>query len=599
MTKRERQFIFQNTKPYIFRYILYVLLVVFMSVFSICSILSINNFLQILFADNTALPTTELDKFLNNIYSFFLAFGKQKALVYFTFIVLIVYVLKDLFEWLSAYYIGCTRNKITRNIRNKLFESFLNSDLSFFVKRKKGDLLSRISSDIIEYDENILKSYQTITNSIVVISIYLVILFYMEWKLTLISLVLFPVVILVTSTLSHRLKSNSKRLQKTNGVIVSVIEQTIGGLRIIKSLTAIEYVNQKFKKINNDFTLLRNKVYRRIDLASPLSEVLSSVVVAVILLVGCNEVLSNSGPSSTMFVVYLILFILIIKPAKDASTAFYSIKKGLASVERIMEIQENKPSIVEPKESEEFPNIENGIRFENVTFSYDDNTPVLKNISCIFEKGKTTAIVGPSGSGKTTMVDLIEKFYMAQEGNIYFDNVSVKDINSCKIRENISIVGQETILVNDSIRNNITFGLKNHSFEDIRRASQIANIDEFILSLPDGYDTNIGDKGNKLSGGQKQRIAIARAVLKKSDIIILDEATSALDNKNEVLVQEALNKIATNKTMIVIAHKLSTIENADKIIVLDQGLIKEEGTHKELMNKQGLYYHLYYIQKLN
>lgn len=570
-----------------------------MSVFSICSILSINNFLQILFADNTALPTTELDKFLNNIYSFFLAFGKQKALVYFTFIVLIVYVLKDLFEWLSAYYIGCTRNKITRNIRNKLFESFLNSDLSFFVKRKKGDLLSRISSDIIEYDENILKSYQTITNSIVVISIYLVILFYMEWKLTLISLVLFPVVILVTSTLSHRLKSNSKRLQKTNGVIVSVIEQTIGGLRIIKSLTAIEYVNQKFKKINNDFTLLRNKVYRRIDLASPLSEVLSSVVVAVILLVGCNEVLSNSGPSSTMFVVYLILFILIIKPAKDASTAFYSIKKGLASVERIMEIQENKPSIVEPKESEEFPNIENGIRFENVTFSYDDNTPVLKNISCIFEKGKTTAIVGPSGSGKTTMVDLIEKFYMAQEGNIYFDNVSVKDINSCKIRENISIVGQETILVNDSIRNNITFGLKNHSFEDIRRASQIANIDEFILSLPDGYDTNIGDKGNKLSGGQKQRIAIARAVLKKSDIIILDEATSALDNKNEVLVQEALNKIATNKTMIVIAHKLSTIENADKIIVLDQGLIKEEGTHKELMNKQGLYYHLYYIQKLN
>jgi len=570
-----------------------------MSVFSICSILSINNFLQILFADNTALPTTELDKFLNNIYSFFLAFGKQKALVYFTFIVLIVYVLKDLFEWLSAYYIGCTRNKITRNIRNKLFESFLNSDLSFFVKRKKGDLLSRISSDIIEYDENILKSYQTITNSIVVISIYLVILFYMEWKLTLISLVLFPVVILVTSTLSHRLKSNSKRLQKTNGVIVSVIEQTIGGLRIIKSLTAIEYVNQKFKKINNDFTLLRNKVYRRIDLASPLSEVLSSVVVAVILLVGCNEVLSNSGPSSTMFVVYLILFILIIKPAKDASTAFYSIKKGLASVERIMEIQENKPSIVEPKESEEFPNIENGIRFENVTFSYDDNTPVLKNISCIFEKGKTTAIVGPSGSGKTTMVDLIEKFYMAQEGNIYFDNVSVKDINSCKIRENISIVGQETILVNDSIRNNITFGLKNHSFEDIRRASQIANIDEFILSLPDGYDTNIGDKGNKLSGGQKQRIAIARAVLKKSDIIILDEATSALDNKNEVLVQEALNKIATNKTMIVIAHKLSTIENADKIIVLDQGRIKEEGTHKELMNKQGLYYHLYYIQKLN
>lgn len=598
MTKRERQYIFKNTQPYILRYVVYVLLVVLMSVFSICSILSINNFLQILFVEDSSLPKTELDKLLNNVYSYFLAFGKQKALIYFTIIILAIYVLKDLFEWLAAYYMGCTRNKITRNMRNKLFGSFLRNDMSFFAKHKKGDLLSRISSDIIEYDETVLKSHQTIINSVVVVSIYLTILFYIDWKLTLVTLVLFPIIILLTSTLSHKLKSNSKRLQKTNGQIVSIIEQTIGGLRIIKSLTAIDYVNQIFKQINNDFTILRNNVYRRINLASPLSEVLSSIVVAVILLIGCNEVLSSSGLTSTMFIVYLILFILIIKPAKDASTAFYSIKKGLASVDRIIEIQDVATTITEPKVSKEFPKLKNGIRFENVSFAYEEGNPVLKNINCLFEKGKTTAIVGPSGSGKTTIIDLIEKFYLAQSGDIFFDDISIKNLNSSKIRENISMVSQETILINDSVKNNIAFGKEGYSFEQIKQSSQIANAEEFILSLPQQYETNIGDKGDKLSGGQKQRIAIARAVLKNSDILILDEATSALDNKSEVLVQQALDSIGKGKTVIVIAHRLSTIEKADKIIVLDHGEVKEQGTHQTLYQQQGLYYHLYSMQKL-
>lgn len=598
MTKRERQYILKNTQPYILRYVVYVLLVVLMSVFSICSILSINNFLQILFVEDSSLPKTELDKLLNNIYSYFLAFGKQKALIYFTIIILAIYVLKDLFEWLATYYMGCTRNKITRNMRNKLFESFLRNDMSFFAKHKKGDLLSRISSDIIEYDETVLKSHQTIINSIVVVSIYLTILFYIDWKLTLVTLVLFPIIILLTSTLSHKLKSNSKRLQKTNGQIVSIIEQTIGGLRIIKSLTAIDYVNQIFKQINNDFTILRNNVYRRINLASPLSEVLSSIVVAVILLIGCNEVLSCSGLTSTMFIVYLILFILIIKPAKDASTAFYSIKKGLASVDRIIEIQDIATTITEPIVSKEFPKLKNGIRFENVSFAYEEGNPVLKNINCLFEKGKTTAIVGPSGSGKTTIIDLIEKFYLVQSGDIFFDDISIKNLNSSKIRENISMVSQETILINDSVKNNIAFGKESYSFEQIKQASQIANAEEFILSLPQQYETNIGDKGDKLSGGQKQRIAIARAILKNSNILILDEATSALDNKSEVLVQQALDSIGKGKTVIVIAHRLSTIEKADKIIVLDHGEIKEQGTHLTLYQQQGLYYHLYSMQKL-
>ncbi len=598
MTRTERKFIFKNIKPYIPRYILYVFLVMLMSVFSICSILSLNNFLQILFIEDSSASVTELDKLLNNIYGYFLTFGKQNALIYFTIIVLVIYFLKDLFEWLAEYYMGCTRNKITRNIRNNIFQCFVTRDLSFFTKHKKGDLLSRISSDVIEYDETVLKSIATIINSVVVVILYLGILFYIEWKLTLVTIVLFPIVIIVTSTLSHRLKSNSKRLQKTNGVIVSVIEQTIGGLRIIKSLTAIEYVNKIFKKINNDFTTLRNTVYRRIEFASPLSEVLSSIVVAVILLIGCNEVISGNGLTSTMFIVYLILFILIIKPAKDASTASYKIKKGLASIERIMEIENDENTIKEPIKSKEFPQITKGISFNNVSFSYEKGVPVLKNVSCLFEKGKTTAIVGPSGSGKTTMIDLIEKFYLADSGEICFDEVSIRDISSYKIRDNISIVSQETILVNDSIKNNIAFGNTAYSFEQIQKAAQIANAEEFIVSLPEQYETNIGDKGDKLSGGQKQRIAIARAVLRNTDILILDEATSALDNKSEVLVQEALDNISQNRTVIVIAHRLSTIKNADKIIVLDHGEIKEQGTHQELYEKQGLYYNLYTMQEL-
>ncbi|MBR1769642.1 MAG: ABC transporter ATP-binding protein [Bacteroidales bacterium] len=599
MTRRERQFIFKYAKPYIFRYIAYIFLVILMSVFSICSILSVNNFLQILFVENPPAPTSELDVLLNRIYSYFLVFGKQKALVYFTLIILTVYFLKDLFEWLSEYYMGCTRNKITRNIRSALFSDYIHKNLSFFSKHKKGDLLSRISADVTEYDETVLKSIQTVINSIVIVLMYIIILFYIEWKLTLITLLLFPLVASLTSVLSHKLRSSSKRLQATNGLIVSLTEQTIGGLRIIKSLTAIDYVNQNFRKINKDYTVLRNKVYRMVDLPSPLSEVLSSIVVAVILLIGSNIVMTGTSLSSTMFIVYLILFILIIKPAKDTSTAFYNMKKGSASIERISEIESVPAEIEEKNADHTFPVLKKGIIFKNLSFSYGDNKQaVLKNINCIFEKGKTTAIVGPSGSGKTTMIDLIEKFYLPSEGDIYFDDTSIREIHSSQIRENIAIVGQETILFNDSIKNNISFSSKNYSFEQVKKAAQIANAEEFILKLPKQYNTNIGDKGDKLSGGQKQRIAIARAVLKETDILILDEATSALDNKSEVLVQQALNNISKDKTVIIIAHRLSTVKNADKIIVLSDGEIKEEGTHEELYKKQGLYYKLSSMQEL-
>ena len=600
MTKKERQFIGKNAKPYILHYVLYFFLVGIMSVFSICSILSINNFLQILFAegDSFATPSASvLDEILNSIYAYFLRFGKQNALIYFTLIILGVYFMKDLFTWLAEYEMGCTRNKITRNIRFNLFSRFIRQDLAFFTSYKKGDLLSRISADVLEYDETVLRSVQTMINSFVVVALYLAMLFYINWQLTIITLLLFPLVALLTSTLSRKLKSNSKKLQAKNGELISDIEQTVAGLRIIKALTAIDFVNEAFRRKNHSYTQLRNSVYRKIYLASPQSEVISSFVIAVILLIGSRQVLLGQDLTSGMFIVYLILFVLIIKPAKDASTAFYNIKKGIACMNRIMEIEDSDNTIKEPEQAVDFPTLEKGIRFADVQFSYGDNI-VLNNINCLFEKGKTTAIVGSSGSGKTTMIDLIEKFYTINNGDILFDDISINNLNSKDIRQNIAMVGQETILVNDTIANNISFGNKSYTQEEIQKAAQVANAEEFILNLPDGYETNIGDRGDMLSGGQKQRISIARAVLKNAPILILDEATSALDTESERLVQMALDNLSKDRTVIMIAHRLSTVINADKIIVLDNGEIKEQGTHTELYNQKGLYYNLYKMQEI-
>ncbi|MBQ9253199.1 MAG: ABC transporter ATP-binding protein [Bacteroidales bacterium] len=599
MTKKEKYFIRSNAKTYLAHYLLYFFLVCVMSVFSICSILSINNFLQILFYQNEVSQSSvsALDSLLNSVYSYFLSFGKTKALLYFTAIILSIYFLKDVFYWLGEYEMGATRNKITRNIRSNMFSKFIHQDVSFFYKYKKGDLLSRISADVLEYDETVLKSIQTIINSFVVVLLYLIMLFYISWKLTLISLLLFPLVASLTSMLSRKLKSNSKKLQAKNGQIISDIEQTISGLRIIKSLAAIDYVNDIFSKRNENYTLLRNKVYRKIYLASPQSEVISSFVIAIILLVGSKQVLAGDSLSSGMFIVYLILFVLIIKPAKDASTAFYNIKKGTACMNRIMEIESSENNIKEPTKPKAFPKLEKGIKFSNVYFSYGEKD-VLKNINCLFEKGKTTAIVGASGSGKTTIIDLIEKFYTIKQGDILFDDVSVNDLLSTEIHKNIAVVGQDTILVNDTVSNNICFGSTSYTQQEIENAAKIANAEEFILKLPDGYQTNIGDRGDMLSGGQKQRISIARAVLKNASILILDEATSALDTESEKIVQEAINRISKDKTVIMIAHRLSTVINADKIIVLEDGEIKEEGSHLELYNKKGIYYNLYKMQEI-
>lgn len=601
MTRKEKEFIKQTVGKYKSNYMLYLLLVIIMSVFSVSSILSLNNFLQILFStkNEVTVSSSDLDKLLNNIYGFFLTFGKHKALVFFTLIILVIYLLKDIFTWLSQYQIGQTRNLIVRDIRSLLFEKFSSQDISFIGEYKKGDLLSRFSSDIVEFEETILKSIQTIINSAITVLIYFAMLLYINSFLTLCALLLFPIVALLTSILSRKLRRSARQMQDSNAQLVANIEETIGGIRIIKSMSAISYMNNRFNDFNKDYARLRTKVYRKIDLASPQSEVFSSIVIAVLLLIGSSLVINTSQLSATMFIVYLILFILIIKPAKDSSTAYYNLKRGTASLNRITEITSSANIIKEPKISKNFPKLNKGIIFKNVNFAYTREQQVLKNINFTFEKGKTTAIVGTSGSGKTTMTDLIEKFYQLNSdcGDILFDDISVNDMSGEEIRKNIAVVTQETVLFNDTITNNIAFG-GDYSQQEIISAAKTANAMEFIEQLPQKFETNIGDKGNMLSGGQKQRISIARAVLKDSPILILDEATSALDTESERKVQEALDNIAKGRTTIIIAHRLSTIVGADKIVVLQDGQIKEQGTHGELYKLGGIYYNLYLMQQV-
>lgn len=588
-------------KPYLGRIILYFVLVCLATVFSIASILSASNFLNVLFSQelsNTVVANPSLlDEFLSSFYSKIIAYGRVNALYIFGVLIFIIYFLKDVFTYLASFVVASVRNKVVRNIRNKLFQKYISLPLSYLSTHRKGDLISRLSNDVIEYDENVLKSIMSLVGGLITVSLYLTALFYIDYTLTFTVLIVFPIVALLSSFISRTLRQSSKHLQQKSANIISIIEQTISGLRIIKAHTAIELMNERFIHFNSSYTRLRNSIYRRVDLASPISEFLGNSMLIGLLLFGSSKVLSHGSISAELFIIYLVLFTLIIKPAKDIPTSFFNIKKGKASIDRIVDILEIKNQIIEPKEPIAFPKIEKGIIFNNVSFSYKEDL-VLKNINLIFEKGKTTAIVGSSGSGKSTLIDLIPKLYEPTLGEILFDNINSKAIHSKAIRDNIAFVTQETILFNDSIFNNITFGSNAYSLEQVKKAAEIANAHTFIDKLPEGYNTIIGDRGSTLSGGERQRISIARAVLKNADILILDEATSALDTENERLVQEAISKITKDKTSIIIAHRLSTITNADKIIVLDKGEIKEEGTHHELIQQNGIYTKLCSMQEL-
>jgi subfamily B ATP-binding cassette protein MsbA len=523
--------------------------------------------------------------------------GKQNALLLLSLGAVSLYFLKNLFTYAAAYFLAPVRNGVLKKIRNDIYIKLLILPLSFYRYNKKGDIISRATNDVQELDESIMKPLQALFVQALTIVFYIATLFIINYKLTVFVLVLLPIGAFIISRVSKKLKKTASKLQSKQGYILSLIEESISGLRVIKGFNAIDFSNERFRKSNDGFTHIKNIIYRRTDLASPLSEFLGTIIVMIILLYGGSMILSkDSSLNAELFILYLMLFIMIINPAKNLTTAFYFIQKGKASIERIKFILDAEEVIEEKSNAIKIDAFTKSIHFKEVIFAYDIDKIVLNRINLEIEQGKSIAIVGPSGAGKSTLVDLIPRFYDCTEGELLIDGICIKDYAIEDIRKLCGIVSQDTILFNDTVYNNIAFGNENISREKVIEAAKIANADDFIMQMSDAYDTIIGDRGSLLSGGQRQRINIARAVLKNPPILILDEATSALDMESERLVQEALEKIMKGRTTIAIAHRLSTIYNMDEIIVLDKGKIVERGNHNNLIVQDGLYKKLHDMQ---
>ena len=599
-TSNDKKITKQYLKPYIGNIVLYFVLMCMATAFSIASILSISNFLQILFGtelQQTANPS-ELEKILNSVYGYFIGFGKEKALWIFAGLIFGIYFLKDLFTYFANYFIVSTRAKIVRNMRNDLIKCYTSQSIAFVNRYKKGDLLSRLSTDLVEYDQNVLQGMQSLVSVVINVVLYFAVLLYMNFSLTLTSLIVVPLIGAVVSFISRKLRKSSKQMQSESAELISRLEETISGLRIIKSHTAIDFVCKGFAKFNESYTRLRTKIYRRVDLASPQSEFFGNCMVIGILLLGTTYIISTPPQmSADFFIVYLIIFTLIIKPAKDFSTSLYNIKKGQAAEYRIAEIICAERIAEDQHSVGKIEGRVNSIEINDLSFAYEQ-TEVLKNINLKFEKGKPTAVVGPSGAGKSTLIDLLLKFYSPTKGNITYNSTSVFDLSGIEIRNHIAIVSQDTILFNDTIIDNLKFGKENCTEEDVIGAAKMAKADEFISEMENGYRTRLGDGGNTLSGGQKQRLSIARAILKNADVLILDEATSALDTVSEKYIQQAIDELSKDKIIISVAHRLSSIKHFPNIVVLNDGRIVEKGNHQELIELNGLYASLCSMQQM-
>jgi subfamily B ATP-binding cassette protein MsbA len=481
------------------------------------------------------------------------------------------------------------RNGVVKDLRNAIYLKALILPLSYFNEQRKGDIIQRITGDVQEVEWSILQMIEIIFRQPVTLLAYLIFLFILSPQLTVFVLIVLPISGFLIGRIGRSLRRTSDKVQTKMGSLVSLIEETISGLRIIKAFNAIEFSYNNFAKTNAEYAKVATRMIRKRDLASPLSEFLGIMVTAIILWYGGRLILSDDHSlDATLFLVYLGVFSQLLPPAKDISQAAAYIQKGASSLERIDHILEAEEVIVEKANPIHISDLEHSIEYRNVAFSYNTE-PVLKNINLVIPKGRTVALVGPSGGGKSTMVDLLPRFYDITGGQLLIDGNDVREIAISDVRGLMGIVNQETILFNGSVYDNISFGMKDVTLEKVISAAKVANAHEFIERLDKGYDTNIGDRGLKLSGGQRQRISIARAVLKNPPVLILDEATSALDTESERLVQDALVKLMENRTSVVIAHRLSTIQHADEIIVLNAGQIVQRGNHHELIAVEGIY----------
>jgi ATP-binding cassette, subfamily B, bacterial MsbA len=489
-----------------------------------------------------------------------LEYSHEKALIFIGIFIIITVFLKVGFYYLANYMIVIIRNGVVRDIRSKIYRKVLRLQLGFFSDERKGDIMARMTGDVTEVENSIMNSLDMMIKNPILILVSISVMLYMSWSLTLFVFVMFPIAGYIIGRIGKSLKKESRKGQQKMGEILSIIEEDLSGLRIIKAFNAENRATVRFEKENDNYFRIMNQLMWRRFLAHPMSEFLGTTVIIIVLWYGGQLILNErSSLDAAAFIGYLVFFYNIINPAKAFSTALYSVEKGLASMERIDKILQTPSGIREIKDAKPISEFESGICFENVSFSYNA-TPVLIDISLEIDKGKTIAFVGRSGSGKTTLVDLLPRFYDVTEGRITINGIDLRELKIKDLRNLIGYVNQEPILFNDSFFNNIAFGMDNASEEEVINAAVIANAHEFIMATPGGYQTNIGDRGDKLSGGQKQRLSIARAVLKNPPILILDEATSSLDTESERLVQDALEKLMKNRTSLVIAHRLSTIK---------------------------------------
>lgn len=525
--------------------------------------------------------------------------GKGYALMFICVAVAVMFLCKNLCRYFAMYFLAPVRNGVVKDLRNMLHQKIMRLPLSWYSNERKGDILSRVTSDVQEIEWSVMSSLEVVFRDPFNIILFVSMMVVISPSLTLFVFVLLPITGFLIARIGKSLRRTSAKGKEKMGTLLSIIEETISGLRIIKAFNAEKNVNEKFENVNKDFTRISTRMYRKTDLSAPLSEFLGTVTMMVVMYFGGMLVLNNEESlSASAFITYIALFSQIIPPAKSFTQAFYNIQKGLASSERIFSVIDAEETIKEDAGAVSVSSFNHKIEYRNVSFAYrkGDAGYVLRNISLIVEKGKTIALVGQSGSGKTTLSDMLPRYYDADAGEILLDGVDVKKIKLHDLRALMGIVSQEAILFNDTVFNNIAFGINNANEKQVVEAARVANAHDFITQLPEGYQTNIGDRGSKLSGGQRQRLSIARAVFKNPPVLILDEATSALDTESERLVQDALTKLMQNRTTLVIAHRLSTIQHADEIIVLQKGEILQRGTHAQLISVDGLYKKLYELQ---
>lgn len=595
-------------KPYWVYAVFNIVFNILTVIFSLVSITMIIPFLGLLFgtqekvyeAPPLGFSTSSIkENFYFEITQIIETRGQIDALLFICLLVLVMFMFRNLFRYLALYFLTPIRNGVVRDMRNALHKKVLSLPLGFYTEKRKGDIIARMTTDLVEIEWSIMSSLEMIFKDPLNIIIFLGTLVIISPQLTIFVIVLFPIAGFLIARIGKSLKKSSDRGQNKMGELLSNIEENIRGLRIIKAFHAEEKIQEKFEENSDDYRYIMTKLLRKKDLSSPMSEFLSTIVLVCVMWFGGKLVLGAENVlSPEAFIGYIAIFSQIIPPAKSFTTAFYYLQKGSASAERVMSILETDNPIKEPKHPKGKNHFETSIEFKNVSFQYDTQA-VISDLSLEIKKGESIALVGESGSGKSTIADLLSRFYDIKNGEILIDGINIKDYKLTDLRGLMGIVSQDSILFNDSVFNNITLGNTDADMKEVIAAAKAANAHDFITEMPNGYDSTVGENGAKLSGGQKQRLSIARAIYKNPPILILDEATSSLDTESEKLVQDALAKLMKTRTSLVIAHRLSTIQNADNIILIKKGEIIEQGTHEQLTKKNGAYKKLIDYQNFN